>query len=188
MNDQLEKDIYTALERLANLLRSESRREGQQLGLQAVQFEALHYLSICNRYSDTPLAVTDYLGLTKGTVSQTLKVLEAKGLIYKEKDLEDKRIVHLKLTELGQAHIDSSVPPANFLKVLGRQSDTSRADLFDHLTQLLASYRSTVGQSGFGVCLQCRHNLKLADGMQCGLTSDRLSEQDVQLICKEFED
>ena len=67
------------LERLAGLLRSESRKLLSEYGLQPVQFEALHYLSNCNRYSDTPMAVTEYLGQTKGSVSQTLKVLEKKA-------------------------------------------------------------------------------------------------------------
>ena len=63
------------LERLASLLRSERRNRLLKHGLQPIQFEVLYYLSICNRYSDTPMGVTDYLGQTKGTVSQTLKVL-----------------------------------------------------------------------------------------------------------------
>ncbi len=73
------------LERLASLLRSESRTMLLEHGLQPVQFEALQYIANCNRYSDTPMAVTEFLGQTKGTVSQTLKVLEKKGLIEKGK-------------------------------------------------------------------------------------------------------
>jgi len=41
---------------------------------------------------------------------------------------------------------------------------------------------------GFGQCLSCRHNLKLADGkFQCGLTGERLLEPEVKLICREHE-
>ena len=76
----MSEDLFNIIERLANVLRQEVRAEGQSLGLQPVQQEALYYLSICNRYSDTTLAVTEYLGLTKGTVSQSLKVLENKTL------------------------------------------------------------------------------------------------------------
>ena len=70
------EQIYEYLERIANLLRTDTRKLGVGKGLQPVQMEALHYLSCCNRYSNTPVAVSDYLGLTKGTVSQTLGVLE----------------------------------------------------------------------------------------------------------------
>jgi DNA-binding MarR family transcriptional regulator len=53
---------------------------GAAHGLQPVQLEVLNYLSSCNRYSDTPMAVTEYLGQTKGTVSQTIKTLEKKRI------------------------------------------------------------------------------------------------------------
>ena len=69
--------IFYTVERLSELLKVDSRQAGVEQGLQPVQVEVLHYLSICNKYSDTPMAVTEYLGLTKGTVSQTLKVLES---------------------------------------------------------------------------------------------------------------
>ena len=75
------RDIHSVLERLCNLLRVEARGQGASAGLLPIQLEALHYLAQCNRYSDTPQAVTDFLGQTKGTVSQTLKVLENRGLV-----------------------------------------------------------------------------------------------------------
>ncbi|MCP4325394.1 MAG: MarR family transcriptional regulator, partial [Alteromonadales bacterium] len=65
----MNNELFNIIERLANLLRQEIRLAGKELGLQPVQQEALYYLSICNKYSDTTLAVTEYLGLTKGTVS-----------------------------------------------------------------------------------------------------------------------
>ena len=106
----MKKDIYDVqflLERITGLLRNERRQLLASHGLQPVQFEALNYLAHCNRYSDTPMAVTEYLGQTKGTVSQTLKVLENKGLIVKIGDDKDKRVSHLKLTEAGKSLIDS---------------------------------------------------------------------------------
>ena len=38
----------------------------------------LFYLNQANRFSNTPQALTEYLGLTKGTVSQTVLVLESR--------------------------------------------------------------------------------------------------------------
>jgi DNA-binding MarR family transcriptional regulator len=80
------KLTYDYVERLSELLRIDSRQAGADHGLQPVQLEALHYLSICNRYSDTPAAVTESLGQTKGTVSKTLRVLKRKGLLSKQLD------------------------------------------------------------------------------------------------------
>src|SRR5690554_832212 len=90
------------IERLAHLLHAETRRIAAAHGLAPVHVEALGYLARCNRYSDTPGAVTEYLGLTKGTVSQTLALLESRGLVRKRPDSRDGRRVHLELTGSGR--------------------------------------------------------------------------------------
>ena len=82
-------------------MRQENRTKLSLHGLQPVQFDALQYLMQCNHYSDTPMAVTEFLGQTKGTVSQTLNVLVRKGFIAKTMDQEDKRVVHLSVTSKG---------------------------------------------------------------------------------------
>ncbi|VFT59634.1 putative transcriptional regulator [Pseudomonas aeruginosa] len=104
--------LYDYLERLTSLMRAWSREQPLVAELQPVQLSALHYLARCNRYSDTPLGVTEYLGLTKGTVSQSLKVLEGRGLISKLPDARDRRSVHLRLTDAGRALIEAVIPAA----------------------------------------------------------------------------
>ena len=102
--------IYDYVERLSELLRVDARQKGAEHGLLPVQLEVLHYLSICNQYSDTPMAVTEYLGQTKGTVSQTLKVLENKALLVKVSDEKDKRTTHLSLSPKGRRLVNEIIP------------------------------------------------------------------------------
>jgi DNA-binding MarR family transcriptional regulator len=52
-------------------------------GLNPAQWEALRYLSRANRFSNSPIALTRFLGSTKGTISQTIEALERKGFITK---------------------------------------------------------------------------------------------------------
>ena len=75
--------VFDLIERMAALLRSEERKKCTSLGLQTVHLQALNYVSLCNKYSDTPAALTNYLGMTRGTVSQTLSLLEKKGFLKK---------------------------------------------------------------------------------------------------------
>src|SRR5688500_454723 len=102
--------LHLLLTRIANLLRAELRKSAAEHDLALAQLEALHYLRRCNRYSDTPAAVTEFLGATKGTVSQTLLALEDKGLIEKRPDPNDARVVRLKLTRNGKSIADRSLP------------------------------------------------------------------------------
>ncbi len=76
-------DVFDLIERMAALIRSEERKKCTELGLQPVHLQVLDYLSRCNRYSDTPAALTNYLGMTRGTVSQTVLLLVKKGFIKK---------------------------------------------------------------------------------------------------------
>ncbi|MGI2110422.1 MarR family winged helix-turn-helix transcriptional regulator [Shewanella frigidimarina] len=182
MNDEL----FNLIERLANLLRQETRLEGQSLGLQPVQQEALYFLSTCNRYSDTTLAVTEYLGLTKGTVSQSLKILESKSLILRVKDKKDKRITHLKVTKAGHDFLMKTCPPQKFTDAITGLSVDEALDTKMLLKKVLNNYQLATGRTAFGVCKHCKFNQKTSDGIVCGLTKEPLSSNDILLICREY--
>ena len=100
------------LERIGNLLRSEEKARGAAVGLQSVHLRILGYLSRCNRYSNTPAGVTEYLGTTKGTVSQSINILEQRGFIEKRADENDGRVVRLLLTTEGRSFVEGSQPPS----------------------------------------------------------------------------
>jgi DNA-binding MarR family transcriptional regulator len=175
------------LERLCNLLRARARGAGAEYGLLPVQLEALRYLSACNRYSDTPQAVADYLGQTKGSVSQTIKTLEAKGLVTKAQDRVDRRVVHLAVTDRAQ-EVLAAVLPRRFLQeavaVLG---DAAQDRLRDGLEALLRSLQRANSLRTFGPCHTCRYHRRTAGGLQCALTGEQLNDDDRTRICREHE-
>ncbi|NRD73376.1 winged helix-turn-helix transcriptional regulator [Shewanella sp. VB17] len=178
--------IQQLIERLSSLLRSESRHRLAEFGLQPIQFDALCYLVSCNRYSDTPKAVTEFLGLTKGTVSQSIKILESKGLVLKTADKLDKRVTHLSVSEQGKKLVESLIP-AELLKLVSEHSskDDMRATA-DLLGSLLRQVQDVNGFKSFGQCQTCHHNHTKGDGhYYCGLTKERLSNPDILLICVE---
>ena len=174
MNDEL----FNLIERLANLLRQETRLEGQSLGLQPIQQEALYYLSTCNRYSDTTLAVTEFLGLTKGTVSQSLKILENKALIIKVKDK--------KGSQLEMSFLMKTCPPQKFTDAIAGLSVDEGFETKTLLTKILSNYQYATGRTAFGVCQHCKFNRKTSDGVFCDLTKEALSSDDIMLICREY--
>ena len=184
MNVHDEQDL---LERLNNLLRMEVRTFGLKYGLLPVQIEALTYLTRCNRYSDTPQAVTEYLGLTKGTVSQSLKVLEQKGLLRKQQDTEDKRITHLAPTTKGKKLIEQAFPAKSLEAALAKTSSVQGNKLEETLRSLLREMQHQHDRKTFAACHTCRFNERHPKGYVCGLTKEPLSKREVQLICREHE-
>ncbi|MCB1661869.1 MAG: winged helix-turn-helix transcriptional regulator [Pseudomonadales bacterium] len=181
--------IYDYVERLSELLRVDARQKGAEHGLLPVQLEVLHYLSICNQYSDTPMAVTEYLGQTKGTVSQTLKVLENKALLVKVSDEKDKRTTHLSLSPKGRRLVNEIIPTPKFVRACEALPEATQETIIISLNQLLSSILSANGMKTFGVCHSCRHNRKTKDkDFYCDLVKQPLSVDEVQLICREHEE
>ena len=179
-------NLYESLERISNLVRTSVRKTGFIHGLQPVQTEALHYLSRCNHYSNTPVAVAEYLGLTKGTVSQTLGVLVQDGFVKKTIDLKDRRVVHLQVTPRGEKVLNDLVPP----QILKAALENLPAEINDQvgslLKQLLIALQRSNGLKTFGTCKTCCHHRIEENGLRmCGLTEDMLAEADGEKICRE---
>jgi DNA-binding MarR family transcriptional regulator len=145
----------------------------------------LYYLSRCNRYSNTPSGVTDYLQLTKGTVSQSLKILEIKGLLEKREDPHDKRQIHLSLTADGHALVEQ-LPPDLVFAVSEALGETAAAETVAMLQRLLVTAQGLNGMKGFGVCRTCSYHQTLDQQyFRCALTGETLAEREADLICRE---
>ncbi|MCJ8336835.1 MAG: MarR family winged helix-turn-helix transcriptional regulator [Pseudomonadales bacterium] len=180
--------IYDFIERIAELQRADSRRCTAEFGLQPVQLEVLHYLSICNQFSDTAKALTEYLGQTKGTVSQTLKVLENKGYLRKVADIKDGRITHLQVTDSARQLLHQAIPSPLFNAACERLSDKKNAQIESSLRELLQALLGSNNMQTFGVCHSCRYNThKGGSEYYCELLKLPLHETEVQLICKEHQ-
>lgn len=175
---------YELLERLGNLLRAEERRAGQAHGLQPVHLHALSYLARCNRYSDSPAGVTAYLGVTKGTASQTLRRLQDKQLVRTRPDREDGRRQHLTLTAKGKRVLAAAVPPPAIRSALAGLTSAKGESVLEELLRRLQRENDS---RSFGVCHSCRHHLRRGARSECGLTGEALSPADAELICREHE-
>jgi DNA-binding MarR family transcriptional regulator len=178
-------DVFDLIERMAALIRSEERKKCTELGLQPVHLQVLDYLSRCNRYSDTPAALTNYLGMTRGTVSQTVLLLEKKGYIKKTTDSADRRVVHLSLLLEGEAILKQARQSALFKQaslIFKENGFVNHEMIF--VKALMALQKANNSQS-FGLCKSCQHFTRLADGFQCGLTKELLSHSDSEKICQE---
>lgn len=173
------------LERLGRLQHIDAHREG----LKPTQWEALRFLSRANRFSRSPSAVTAYLGMTKGTVSQTLAALERKGLIKKVRVPIDRRNLAIELTGKGKALLNKD-PLADLEATACRIPKQQMADLGDGLQGLLTEALRQRDGRPFGACKTCRYFQPNAAGgkpHRCGLLEEPLSMQDSELICVEQE-
>jgi DNA-binding MarR family transcriptional regulator len=178
--------LFDLVERLSLLTRAGLRQAGAAQGLQPVHLHILFYLNQANRFSNTPLALTDYLGLTKGTVSQTVLVLARRRLVSRYADPLDGRIVRLVLTEAGGALLNKLNSADAWREAVRTSSPARVTSAMVVLRQVLAEVQSQSGKRSFGVCSTCRHNQRLGPRSYfCGLMHEKLSSPEVRRICRE---
>jgi DNA-binding MarR family transcriptional regulator len=170
------------IERLGRLLRAGDHAAG----LNPAQAEALRYLARANRFSRTPAALAEYLGSTRGTVSQTLISLEAKGLIERQANARDGRSVVFALTKAGSKFLLAS--PARLLAAAIDQTGVA-AHLADKLEAGLRAAISARGGRAFGACQTCRHfrrDVRVgATPHHCALLDESLAKEEAAAICFE---
>lgn len=175
--------VFDLIERMSALIRSEERRRCTELGLQPVHLQVMDYLSRCNRYSDTPAALANYLGMTRGTVSQTILLLEKKGYLKKTADENDKRMVHLSLLAEGDTLMNKASPADLYSQASAIFNENiNQENVF--INALNALQKANKSQS-FGLCKTCKYFTETSVGFVCDLTKEQLSQGDSEKICQE---
>jgi len=161
-------------------------------GLNPAQWEALRYLNRANRYSRTPGGVAEFLGATKGTISQTVSALESKGLIARTPSDRDKRVCLIDLTEEGQRMIARD-PVRCIETIVGGMDEATAAQMVSGLGRLMASLQIELGSKPFGVCAACCRHLAPESGCKkseatpkCGMTGEPLQGDAPQRICVNY--
>ncbi|MHB8353769.1 MAG: MarR family winged helix-turn-helix transcriptional regulator [Burkholderiales bacterium] len=178
--------LLDLVDRLANLMRSEFRRIGGDEGLQPVHIQALMFLEQANRFSNTPQALAEYLGLTKGTVSQSLLLLDRRGLIERYQDEIDKRVVRLRLSSLGEAFLSESAPAALW-QTATRDISANRVRFsVSVLRSIVYELQNYNGGPPFGVCSTCIYCQRKSQRIHhCTWFGERLSGPETRKICRE---
>lgn len=181
----VELNTFKLIERISTLMRSEERRIYTALAIQPVHGQVLEYISQCNQHSNTPATVSEYLGLTKGTMSQTIQVLVRKGYIEKCQDKTDRRVVHLNLLPAGQDIVDKIKPLDIFLQAEKLISSENFTNLPEALTKTLSALQQANHSKSFGLCNTCDHFAEQDNHYHCRLTEQPLEHADTEKICKE---
>lgn len=171
-------------ERLAALVHQSVREDAARHGLLPIHLQVLGYLAQANRYSDSPIAVAEYFGITRGTVSQTLAVLERKGLVARKPDERHGKRIHLALTAAGRSVLARSWARRldDALAATGHDAQAAQQGLH----ALLAALQRQNEHRAFGVCRECAHFLVEGDGYRCGLTGEALAAAQTTKICREW--
>lgn len=153
--------------------------------LTPTQVATLDYLSRANRFSRAPSQVADYLGATRGTVSQTLRSLERRGLVREGRSRSDRRRIRYDVTAGGEAALQGEDRLGHALEALPAEQ---RGQLGVLIQSLLAEMLRLHGGRRFGLCHACRHHGRRDGGAYCALLDLPLESFETTQICHEQEE
>ena len=183
MKNNQTNHVLNLLERLARVINNDASMSE----LKPAQWEALRFFSQTNRFSSNPSALTAYMGVTKGTVSQTINALERKGLLKKNKVRGDRRAVNIVLTKRGLDMLGQD-PLQELALSLQDMTSEKLGVLSSSLEEVLVNAIKQRDAVPFGVCKTCQYFEQ--DSSQgaphlCSLLEVPLSNEDSSRICRE---
>ena len=109
----------------------------RELGLTPPQFDVIATLGNTNGFSCRELGERTLI--TKGTLTGVLDRLEARTLVRREPDAEDRRSVFVRLTVSGQKLFERVFPThASHLRIVFGELDTGELETLDGLLQRLS--------------------------------------------------
>lgn len=148
------------------------------------QWAALAYLARANRFSRAPSQVAEFMAATRGTVSQTLKVLARKGLASELRGETDRRWVSYHITDAGAAALSRAGSLARGVDAIPSRDRETLARLLADVLQATLEAR---GMRAFGMCRTCRHFRARGSGGHCALLGEMLAPEETGQICHEHE-
>lgn len=165
---------------------------GYTEGLTPAQWSALRYLSRANRFSRTVSAFAEFHATTRGTASQTVKGLVARGYLSRTRSPRDGRSARLEVTDNARA-ILARDPCEALERAASALPASARDRLATSLERLLGHLVQGRPKRPFGVCTSCAH-LEVAgcrrEGkprFECACFGELLEESELAQICINFE-
>lgn len=151
----------------------------------AAQWTALRFFARANSASRTPSAFAEFQATTRGTASQTIKTLVARGLLARRRAAHDRRSVLFELTESGKALLLQD-PLRHLSEAICRLGDDDRATLMRLLPELVVGLAQQRGAHAFGTCDNCDHYEDRGQGGYCACVAMKLDPLEIGQLCVRY--
>ena len=160
--------------------------------LTPAQWMVLRYIGSANRFSRTASAFASFHGTTRGTASQTIKLLAADGYLNRTRSKRDGRSTRLDLSPKGRAALAED--PFQALVDAIDRLPTHVASTFGNLLERLAlDVSQALAAPTFGSCQQCRnleHDVTVGKETcpyYCHFAGEALAAEELDILCVDFE-
>lgn len=184
----IDSKIVVALERISEAFRISISEENKKHNLSNIQIQILIFLLFHNKSLRTLTSLSEEFSISKASLSDSVKSLESKGYIIKEKNLLDFRSSSINLTEKGKEMAEEVSKFGNKIESIISVIPKDKKDL------LLSSLLTVIHELYLGgiisvkrICVNCSYFIenKTSDEHYCTLLNKTLKTNELKVDCKE---
>ncbi|MGI9551681.1 MAG: MarR family winged helix-turn-helix transcriptional regulator [Aurantibacter sp.] len=187
-NENIEGKIVVALERISEAFRVLLWQEGKENALSPLQLQLLIFLKFHSPEKCKVNYLSKEFNVTKATISETVRLLSKKELIFKETDPIDTRSYSIYLTEKGNNIAAESSSFAGALeKPLHSFSKKQKEIFFQSLLELIEKLNKAGIVTVQRMCFSCKFYEPAERNDYCKLLKKKLYKSDLRVDCPEHE-
>jgi DNA-binding MarR family transcriptional regulator len=188
-SDNSASKLLFVLDRIAEVIRVQLWEKATSLKLTPLQIKTLLFLGGHQKDGlNNVSALAKEFQLSKPTVSETVRLLLKKSLVFKVKDPADGRAYYLELSDAGKKMVnEASTFSQPILDALNQLEGKQQTGLYKPLLDLLARFQKDGLIPPQRMCSNCQHFTQREGGAHCSLLKLQLKTADLRVDCPEFE-
>lgn len=185
-NQKVESRIVVALERISEAFRVLLWNESKDHSLSPIQIQLLIFIHFHTPEECKVSNLANEFNMTKATISESIKVLLAKGLISKKTDPFDTRSFSLSLTPAGKKIAKkTSLFTASIERPVSRLSEEQKTAMLNGLLKLIHDLNQGGIITTQRMCFTCSYYERNNGAHYCKLIKNKLAETELRLDCPE---
>ncbi len=181
--------IVIGLERISEVFRVLLWEHAKTIGLSPIQIQILIFVAYHKEGLCTVSHLAKEFNMSKPTISDAVKVLEKKEMIFKNKTAPDNRSYFISLTPKGEKSVTET---ENFAHPIKKQllhfNENEQESLLKTITTLIYQLNKSGIISVQRTCYACKFYKKGKNNDYCNLIQTYLKNTDIRLDCPEFEE
>jgi DNA-binding MarR family transcriptional regulator len=175
------------LERISEVFKVLLWDHSKTLKLSPIQIQVMIFLAFHREELRNVSTLAQEFNVAKSTISDTIGILEKKGLIQKSPSIIDARAYSIHLTEEGLDLLKEAMNFADPLyQAVNQLGSEEKTKIFETLILLISQLNKKGVLSVQRSCFNCRFLEKRSKGHYCKFLETRLHESELRLDCPEF--
>ncbi len=185
----IESKIVVALERISEAFKVSLWNENKKYGLSPIQLQILTFLLFHSQELRTISHLAKEFNSTKASISDSVKTLETKKMLTREKSSEDFRIFIINLTEQGKVIAENASSFAEHIEQIVSEINTEKKEiLLDSLLNIIHKLYMEGIISIQRMCLTCNYYIKPVKDQagSCSLLDFSIKNSEIRVDCNEY--